>query len=77
MLFGGLKCAQCGADLSFSLSFIGLSEEAVKHDEEHGETNWNYEISLCCQECGRIYPICRTDKPNSISELITNQKRTD
>lgn len=64
--FGGLRCSNCGGSLSLSVGFDGMSERARRHG--NGES-WDYEIALVCRECGRAFPICRTNDENNISAL--------
>lgn len=66
MKFGGLKCAACGADLELSISFDGMSENAVQFRKYDSE--WGYVVHLNCTKCPRTYPICRTPNANYISE---------
>lgn len=66
--FGGLVCSACGEQLDFSCSFVGMSENAVLYDKR-SNPNWDWEVSLTCNNCGRSYPICRTKDRYDVSEI--------
>ena len=66
--FGGLVCAVCGSDLEFHCSFDGMSQNAVLYDKRFSP-NWDWEVSLVCNSCGRTYPICRTKSELDVSEV--------
>lgn len=50
-----LKCVCCNSILKLNISFDGCDWES-KEGEGSG---FDYEISLLCADCGRIYPIGR------------------
>lgn len=68
MSFGGLKCAECGADLELSVGCDGLDEQAERYDGRW-DREWGWEVSLHGTKCSRVYPICRTPNYKYISKI--------
>lgn len=65
--FGGLVCVACGGNLEFCCSYDGMSQNAVLYDKRFSP-NWGWEVNLSCDNCGRVYPICRTKNRFDVSE---------
>ena len=61
---GNLKCSNCGCyDLEMHVDFDGVDDEAEKGN------GFDYEISLVCNNCGRGYPVARTNNEFAISAI--------
>ena len=63
---GNLKCAGCGSfNIKMNVGFDGMDCES-----EAGEgSGFKWEVKLYCDDCGRVYPVCRVKNFSDISEI--------
>ena len=59
-----LKCPDCNAVLNLSVGFDGCDWDSVKGEG----SGFNYEITLECPECGRLYPVGRLKREADFCE---------
>ncbi|MDR1631233.1 MAG: Trm112 family protein [Oscillospiraceae bacterium] len=65
-----LKCTDCRGSLDLLVSFDGCDRDSIKG----GGSGYNYEITLQCDECGRIYPIGRLNNEFAFCENIKQRR---
>ena len=58
-----LSCSDCGGKLEITEGFDGCGWKS----EAGKDSGFNIEISLDCEECGRVYPIGRVRKHSDFS----------
>lgn len=67
-IHGNIKCEGCGSyNIELSVGFDGMD----CYSKEGEGSGFKWEVSLCCQKCGRAYPVCRVKEYNHISPLIS------
>ena len=63
---GNLKCAACGSyNIKLSIGFDGMD----CYSEAGDGSGFKWEVSLYCDDCGRVYPVCRVKNYTDISPL--------
>lgn len=65
-----LKCTACGKDLELHVSFDGCDWDSVKGEG----SEFCFEISLGCTDCGRIYSIGRLKDEFEFCENIKKRR---
>ncbi len=69
---GGIKCVSCGSEkLEMSADYDGMDEFSVEGEG----SGFGVEVSLVCQKCGRVYPVCRTRDFVDVSDISTPERR--
>jgi len=64
-----LKC-ECGEVLRLTQGYTGADWECKAGDK----SGYGYEVSLKCDECGRIYTLGMTKDYNDFSEIISKSR---
>lgn len=60
--FGNLRCSCCGSkNLEISLGYDGC-------DWKGKESGFMYDLSLFCNDCGRVYPVGRLKSESDFCE---------
>lgn len=64
--YGNIKCAGCGSeDIKMSADYDGLDELSVEGEG----SGFGVVVSLICESCGRVYPICRVRDFCDVSDI--------
>ncbi len=63
---GNIRCAGCGGyNIKMSVYFDGAD-----WDSEAGEgSGYKYGVDLCCDDCGRSYPVCRLKNEFAVNPI--------
>ena len=61
-----LHCSNCGGSLALRVSYDGCDWESVKGER----SGFKHEISLDCDNCGRIFPIGRLNSESAFCENL-------
>jgi hypothetical protein len=63
---GNCVCAGCGGhDLRMAVWYDGMD-----CDSEAGEgSGYKYVVDLYCEDCGRVYPVCRVKDSFAVSDI--------
>lgn len=66
MKYGNFKCG-CGSDdIRLDIGYDGLDELSVA-----GEcSGFGIVVSLCCTNCGRVYPVCRVKVFTEVCNIV-------
>lgn len=63
---GNIKCEGCGSyDIRQTVHFDGMD----CYSEAGEGSGFKCEVTLYCENCGRVYPICRVKEFHDISPL--------
>lgn len=65
-----LKCVDCGRNLDLRVVFDGCDWDSVKGSG----SRFDYEIELCCKNCGRVYPVGRLKNEFAFCENIEKRR---
>lgn len=64
---GNIKCAKCG---SYNIT-MDVGYDGADYLSEAGEgSGFTCEVSLVCEDCGRVYPVCRVKNFGAISDIV-------
>lgn len=64
--YGNIKCAGCGSeDIKMVVGGDGLDNHSVKGEG----SGFVVEVTLTCQNCGRVYPVCRVKDFFDVSDI--------
>ncbi len=64
--YGNLRCAGCGSEkLTMETRYDGLDERSVAGES----SGFGVEVTLNCERCGRVYPICRVRDFVDVSDI--------
>ncbi|MCH5297404.1 MAG: hypothetical protein J1E85_07025 [Ruminococcus sp.] len=67
--FGNFRCS-CGSEnITCSIEYDGCDWKS----EEGKGSGFDYEISLACKNCGRVYPIGRLKSEHDFSQIRNNK----
>lgn len=63
---GNIRCAGCGGyNIKMSVGFDGAD-----WNSEAGEgSGYKYSINLDCEDCGRVYPVCRLKNEFAVNPI--------
>lgn len=65
---GNLKCEGCGSyNIKLDVGYDGMD----CYSEAGENSGFKYEVCLYCDDCGRIYPVCRVKNNTHISPIKT------
>lgn len=68
--YGNLQCAVCSSyNLKLDVSYDGLDMESAAGDG----SGFGCMVNLCCEDCGRVYTICRTRKFTDVSDIADEE----
>lgn len=62
--FGGLACPACGAELETNISYDGCDWNS----QAGGGSGFDWEITLACTRCSRLFPVGRVKRLVDFSE---------
>ncbi len=63
---GNIKCEGCGSyNIEMHVGYDGMDclSEAGK------DSGFECEVKLVCEDCGRVYPVCRVKNFNAVSAI--------
>lgn len=64
---GNIKCEGCG---SYNIT-MHVGYDGADYLSEAGDgSGFKWEVKLVCEDCGRIYPVCRVKNFNAVSGII-------
>lgn len=64
--YGNIRCVGCGSDkLKMNAGYDGLDELSAEGEG----SGFGVEVSLVCQKCGRVYPVCRVRDFVDVSDI--------
>lgn len=64
--YGSIRCAGCGSEkLTMQASYDGLDECSAAGEG----SGFGVEVSLNCEKCGRVYPVCRIRDFVDVSDI--------
>lgn len=64
--YGNIKCAGCGSeDIKMKVGYDGLDNHSVEGEG----SGFKVEVTLDCQNCGRVYPVCRVKDFFDVSDI--------
>ena len=64
--YGNLNCEGCGSyNLKLNVGLDGLDEESAAGEG----SGYKYSVYMSCENCGRIYTICRTRNFGDVSDI--------
>ncbi len=64
--YGNIRCAGCGSDkLTMEARYDGLDERSVAGEG----SGFGVEVTLNCERCGRVYPVCRVRDFVDVSDI--------
>lgn len=65
--YGNIKCAACGSeDMKMNAGYDGLDELSTEGEG----SGFGVVVSLVCESCGRVYPICRVKDFCDVSDIL-------
>ncbi len=65
--FGGFKCTGCGSeDIKLNVADDGMGWLSAAGEE----SGFDIVVSLCCENCGRVYPVCRVRNFSDVSSIV-------
>lgn len=64
---GNIKCEGCG---SYNIT-MHVGYDGADYLSEAGDgSGFKCEVKLVCEDCGRIYPVCRVKDFNAVRDII-------
>ena len=68
---GNIKCVACGSeDMRLHVGFDGADWNSAKGEG----SGFDYCIDLVCEDCGRCYPVCRTNNEFAVCDIADPKK---
>ncbi len=69
--YGCIKCAGCGSEnIKMSVGYDGLDELSAAGEG----SGFGVAVNLVCEDCGRVYPVCRAKDFSNVSDIAEPEK---